>query len=242
MWVQENKGEFEKEVFGPPIVTCSIKDPRYTAAVESLLGKNDVLALTAQSPNDFRKLQNQVLGASGLGLMDVTIRSVSQTLAQVNRSIRVQDELQQCGLDGSALDFIDGPEPVLAMLCTSKNISAAGVALRDISEEQHQMLVNSSCSSWVAGRSFNKVTKRAEYGPGATSTLTNIVKDPKWWTNAPIDTSARREIEAKIIDLTQHQQELGEQARPLQNTMKEAQAKLIEIKEEIVGPLRYILQ
>lgn len=237
-WVQENQGEFEKEVYGPPLIACSVKDPRYTAAVEAFLGKNDVLTLTAQTPNDFRKLQRHILGT--MKLADVTIRSVSQSLDEVNRSPLSPDELKQCGLEGWALDFIDGPEPLLAMLCSSKKLSAAAVSLQDISEEQHHKLVNSACSSWVAGRYFNRVTRRAEYGPGATSTMTNIVKDPKWWTNAPIDTSARREIEMKITNLKQQLSELGGEAIPLKASITAALPRSREIKDEIVSNFHLI--
>jgi hypothetical protein len=31
-WLLENQSKFEKEVFGPPIVTCSITDPKYADA------------------------------------------------------------------------------------------------------------------------------------------------------------------------------------------------------------------
>lgn len=235
-WIQEHQDEFEKEVYGPPCVTCSIKDSRYTAAVEALLAKNDFLAITAQTRNDFKKLQDQLFGAGGMRLTSVTLRSVSQSLDQIkqqNKSL-TRDRLGQYGLDGCALDFVDGPEPVLAMLCNSKRLTNAGVSLQDITEGQYNLLVDSDCSSWVSGRSFNKVVKRSEYGAGATSTTTNTIQEPVFWTNAPVDTSARREIEAKITDLQGQLQELAKQAEPMKASINTIKEDIKTIRSEIV--------
>src|ERR1700729_1006965 len=45
-WIQENQGLFEQEVYGPPLISCSIRDGRYTAAIESLMSRSEVLAIT----------------------------------------------------------------------------------------------------------------------------------------------------------------------------------------------------
>jgi hypothetical protein len=214
-WVQDNQGEFEKEIYGPPVITCSIKDSRYTTVVEALLGKQDFFCLTAQTPADAKKLQNHVLGTMRLG--DVAVRTVSQTLSELNQPTLSPQELKQFGLEGWALQFIDGPEPVLAMLCGSKRIHASAVSLQEITEDQHRMLTNSRCTSWVAGKSSNKVSRRAEYGSGASSTITNTVRPAKYWTDAPVDTSARREIEARISTLKQTFDELADQRNPIKD-------------------------
>jgi len=202
-WIQEHQDEFEQEVYGPALVTCSIKDAKYTAVVEACLGKSDLLAFTAQTSADFYNLQSKLLSKHGLGLSDVTLRQVSETLADLNHPPLSAQQTQQSGLQGWAIDYIDGPEPVLAMLCDSRKINACGITLTDISEQQHNMLVDGRVFGWATSKHWYKVNRRAEYGPQATSTTSKAVRDPQFWTDAPVDSSAKREIEAKIEILKQ---------------------------------------
>lgn len=80
-YYKSHQNEFEKEVFGPPILTCSVKDPLYADAVESLLGLNDKKALVCQTKSDYRKLVAACFGKTGMELADVTIREYSGTRA-----------------------------------------------------------------------------------------------------------------------------------------------------------------
>ena len=147
-WIQENQGEFEQEVYGPPLISCSVKDPRYTDIIESLLTKNDFMTITAQTRSDFNKLNNQLYGT--MKLADVTLRTSYDSLDSYPRSLPAH-EMDRCGLEGWALDFIDGPEPVLAMLCDSAKIHYAGVSLRDITEDQFNILVQSNVTLGLLG-------------------------------------------------------------------------------------------
>lgn len=56
--VQQHQDEFEMPVLGPPIVECSVKDPRYVDLIESLFHKGIMLSLTVQTKNDLKKLSN----------------------------------------------------------------------------------------------------------------------------------------------------------------------------------------
>lgn len=229
-WVQENQGEFEREVFGPPLVTCSIKDPRYASAVESLMRKNDVLTITAQTQNDFKKLSDELLSKQALG--DVTLRSAFDPLAvTIKHTIPIED-LQQIGLDGFALDYVDGPEPVLAMLCGASKLDVTAVSLNEINDDQYKMLVNSSCRQWVAGRYSYTINRRAEYGPQATSTATKTIKDAQFFIDRPVDMSARRGIEAKIQSLTQNFNEIKERIKPAREKRDQLIAKLKEVMKD----------
>lgn len=170
--------------------------------MEGFLNKQDLLAFTAQTQADYLKLQNHLLGKAGLNLADVSIRSINKPLAQMKAPPMSKQDMQKCGLEGWAVDYIDGPDAVLAMLCDNKRIQGCGITLRDISEEQHNMLVSSrTMSAWITGKHFYKVNRRAEYGPGATSTMSRSVNDAKFWVDTPVDTSRKLEVEAKIEEL-----------------------------------------
>lgn len=83
-YYKNHRGDFEQEVFGPPILTCSVKEPKYADAVESLLNPTDKKALVCQTKNDYRTLVSACFGNAnkgirGMELADVTIKEYSST-------------------------------------------------------------------------------------------------------------------------------------------------------------------
>jgi chromosome segregation ATPase len=233
-WIQDNQDEFQEEVYGPALISCSIKDERYTAAIESCLSRGDFLAFTAQNSADFTKLQAKLTARGGMQLGDITLRQITQNLAELNRPPLSRNEMQQHGLQGWAIDFMDGPEPVLAMLCGSSKVHACGITLADVTEQQHNMLVNNrGISGWVTGKQKYQVNRRAEYGPQATSTTTKDVVPPRYWTDAPVDSSAKRDLDSKIESLTQQVQVLKVETLPKRERIKE----IAEAKKALVSSL-----
>lgn len=222
-WIQENQSHFEHQVFGPPVVECSVKDPKYVDVIETLLQRNDLLTFTTQSKNDFKKLGEQLYGT--MRLAEINIRTSTAGLEQFQPPVSHQ-QMQQYGFEGWALDCISGPEPVLAMLSGECRLHQTAVSLRDISQEQYEALQNSPISSWVAGKSSYQITRRREYGPGATSTRVRDVKRGRIWTNQPVDLRAKRGLQMDIEGWTEEVQELKRQAN-------EGNEKLQELKQEV---------
>lgn len=225
-WLQENSIKFEKQVFGPPMLTCSMKDKRFSNHVQSLLQRDDFLCFTAQTRKDHKELTDQFFIKMKLA---VTVRTVTADLSSF-RSPIPQENLPAMGLDGYALDFVEGPEPVLAMLCSEKKLHLTGVALEDISEEQYQKINEGEVfNSFATGSTMYRITRRREYGPGATSTMSRAIRPGTYWTDGPIDMAAKNELEQR---LKQCDDEFGEMRR----TNEEFKAKgvaLNEKKEEI---------
>jgi len=237
-WIQAHPDEFEQEVYGPAMISCAIRHPKYAAAVESTLDRRAFLAITTQNANDFQKLGKILNGKKeqgGLGLGDVTIRSIERPLSELRNPPVSADEMRKCGLDGWALDFIDGPEPVLAMLCANARVNASGIALRQVTEGQHEMLVRSNCNSWVSGNTSYRVISRREYGPLATSTTTRNLANPKYWTDQPVDNLANREMRAKKDELEQEFNSLKETVRPLKEKMSSLREEYKSVEEEMVS-------
>jgi len=197
-WIQKHMDQFEMPVHGPPIVECSVKDARYVDAMEALFQKSDLLSITAQTRADFQKLSDQLY--RNMKLADINIKCQTTSLAQeMQRRPNISNQqMKQRGLDGWALDFIEGPEPVLAMLCSSANLQAVGIALQDISDAQYNLIIDSRIGSWASGRLVYKTTRRAEYGASATSTTTRPIRRAQFWTDQPLDAGARRDMEEKI--------------------------------------------
>jgi hypothetical protein len=80
-WYQQNKEKFQKEIFGPAMLTCSVKDPHHVDAVEFLISAHS-RSFVCQTRNDYMLFTKETLGNKnyrGLGLSDVTIREYSGT-------------------------------------------------------------------------------------------------------------------------------------------------------------------
>ncbi|CAG7927473.1 unnamed protein product [Penicillium olsonii] len=199
-WLLENQNKFEQEVFGPPIVTCSVTDPKFADAVESLFQKTDYLCFTAQNRNDFKTLQRELNG--NMRLHDVTFRTCSFPLDQMRPPL-TDAQLRESGFDGWARDFLSGPDPVIAMLCSEKGLHATPVGTKDVSDAVFNRLQNSSLSTWVSGRTMYQITRRKEYGPGATSTRVRDLKRAQVWTSQPVDQTLKRQYQESIDQLKQ---------------------------------------
>ena len=199
-WLQQNQDQFEKPVFGPPIVECSIKDPKYVDHIESLFQRNTMISFTVQTKSDFKKLSDQA--HDRMRLTEVNIKTMHEGLDPFRPPVSAE-QMKQYGFEGWALDYIDGPEIVLGMLCAELHIHEAGVALRDTTPQQFGFLQNSPIQSWVTSKSTYRISRRREYGPSATSTLVKNIRRANIWTDQPVDLTAKRELQENIQGWTE---------------------------------------
>ena len=199
-WVQQNQSQFEKPVFGPPIVECTIKDPKYVDYIESLFQQGVMTSFIVQNNDDFKKLSDQA--HDRMHLTEINIKAMVVGLDSFRPPVS-PEQMRRFGFEGWALDYVNGPEPVLAMLCAEVHIHEAGVALRETTNQQYELLQNSSIQSWVSGKSTHKITRRREYGPGATSTLVKPIRRAVVWTDQPVDLTAKRELQENIQGWTE---------------------------------------
>lgn len=237
-WLQDNASIFEKPVFGPAMLTCSIKDKRYSDQVQSLLQRDDFLCFTAQTKNDHKTLTNKFYQELKLA---VTVRTITADLSSFRSPISPEN-LRAMGLDGCALDFVEGPDPVLAMLCSEKRIHLTGVALKDVSEEQYQRISDGEAiNSFATGNTMYRITRRREYGPGATSTLSRTIQSGRYWKDEPLDTAAKAELEQRLEQAKREFVELKKQNEDWKEKSEALKLKTEQISEEVVsGP--FLLQ
>ncbi|KAK2829839.1 hypothetical protein FQN49_007206, partial [Arthroderma sp. PD_2] len=233
-WIKENRGRFEKHVYGPPVVECSVKDSRYASAVESLLQRNDFMAFTTQSRADFRTLQG-ILN-NELHLHDISIKTCTVSMSSMSPPVS-DGELRLLKFDGWAKDFMSGPEPVLAMLCSENRFHQTAVVLRDISDEEYRTMESSNISTWVAGKQGYQVVRRREYGPSATTTRVRQLRPAKMWTDNPVDSSStEQDLRTRITEWRSELSEIvaaGEEERKGLQRLKEQNDTLSKEKNNL---------
>ncbi|KAJ2901918.1 hypothetical protein MKZ38_001270 [Zalerion maritima] len=226
-WVKNNQDKFEKEVFGPAMLTCSLKDERYGNVVQSLMGENDFLAFTCQTRKDHKTLSDQCYRTMRL---TVAVRTCVAPLGNF-RSPTSNEELQALGLNGYAVDYLQGPEPVLAMLCSSSRLHLSGVGLTDISEAEYNRIADGrKISNFVAGSQNYRISQRREYGDRVIST-TKPVRPAKFWTDQPVDGGVKAELQKQFIELRGDAETIKTESKTLHDKGEELRATLVELQE-----------
>ncbi|KAL2758587.1 hypothetical protein ACRALDRAFT_1040546 [Sodiomyces alcalophilus JCM 7366] len=228
-WLRDNGDKFQNAVFGPPLISCSIKDKRYSDHVQALLQRDDFLCFTTQSREDHRALSNYFYKELGLS---VSIRTCLQPLSSFKGPS--PEEGRRLGFDAFAIEYLAGPEPVLAMLCGEKRLHMAGISLRDIDDEQYnRLMAEERIGTWAAGRQFYKVTRRKDLGPQAVSTMTRDIQPGRWWKD-DVDLSEKRELQRQLDEVQEHFNGLKEENRQLQqqndelNVERESKKKFLD--------------
>jgi chromosome segregation ATPase len=238
-WVQKNQNIFTEKIYGPAMLECSLPDTRYANAVESLIPKNEFLALTATNSEDWRKLQKHLI--QEMGLSDVYTRNSSHRMAHYNRPV-TEDELEGYGLDTFAIDLITGPEPILSMLCENRGLHRAAISLRNGTTDQFYKLKDSPIQHWVTGNQINTVTRRPEYGPNAVSTGVSSTRPARFWTGQAVDMDQQQCLQERVRDVELALATIDEQFESSSKSLPEINRQLKEIETAVVSAKRQDLE
>ena len=228
-WVQNHQDQFDHPVHGPPIVTCSIKDQKYTNQIESLFQRTNMLTFTTRSNEDLKKLGD--VAEKQLHIADYFVTAMVGTMANFKPPVD-GSEMSRLGFESWAIDHLSGPEPVLAMLSSNMYLHQTGITLADTSNRQFDMLQDSPIGSWVTSKSHYRITRRREYGPGATSTLVKPIRPGRVWTDQPVDLTAKRELQDNIDGWKQEIAGLRTQTEEANSRMNEYRKAVNELGEE----------
>jgi chromosome segregation ATPase len=230
-WIQEHPDEFQKPVFGPPMVTCSLKDPRMAQVIEPLLQLSDFKVITVQCQQDFTTCQRKLIQENRLS--DISIRVCSSSSLDQFRSPMPSERLHELGLDGWAIDFVEGPGTVIAMLCSEKSLHQNAVGRRDITNAQYEAIVRTGMKSFVAGENYYRLTHRAEYGEAGKSTSARQVGKPKIWTDQPVDGGLKTSIQRQLSELRDEHVQTKQLLEELSKVGQDYQASLEKLDAEI---------
>ena len=232
-WLQEHKDEFEKEVFGPPLLTCSVKDERFSDHIQAMLQKRDLVCFTAQTKADQAKLSNQFIREMGLS---VSLRTFSGSLDEFRAPVRAED----FGFDGFAIDFLEGPPLLLAQFCSSAMLHKSGVSLKDLTDAQYQKLdAQDYINSWASNRTLYKRTHRKEYGDAGKSTTSRDVPVASFWKDQPVDSAERTELHESRLRARNEIMELVDQKKTLKSEVKGVVEQQEEATTKLVWSLLY---
>lgn len=233
-WIQANQSKFKGKVYGPPIVECTIPDKRYLVQVENLIrNKSELCAITCTEEADFTFLQNQL--NSVLRLHELFVRTAKRPLADFQPP--AVEDMQSLGLEAWAVDYVKGPEPVLAMLCAEARLHITGVTSRELNQTQYDALTQTAVTSWSSAREMYSITRRKEY-TNFVSTKVVQLKSAVFYTDQAVDPEVEQNIKQRIITLSSEIEDFQKQNEQVANKVKELKAEQRALGDEIVGQIR----
>lgn len=229
-WIKENQQLFSGKVYGPALVECSLTDMRYADMVESLLQRSEFVAITCTNSADFKTLQKELYGT--MRLHDITLRTQTEPLDHPsNRPPLAQEDARRYGAQGWVIDYLTGPSPVLAMLCSEARLHATAVFPGDISDEQYNlMLSEDKLSNWVTEKSFYKIQRRREYN--AQSTTVKALGKARYWTTQPVDGAAVNERKHEISEMQEEVESLMAEQTQRSEIRRKKRTSIDQLKRE----------
>ncbi|KAL5118182.1 Structural maintenance of chromosomes protein 5 [Pleosporales sp. CAS-2024a] len=231
-WIVEHKAtlNLKGEVYGPPILECSIRDNRYADAVESQLKKGDFLAITCTHPDDQKLLSDE---RDKLRLHDIFTRTSPKARSEYHPPA-APAALHALGFEGYIGDYIEGPDAVLAMLCDNARLHSIAYASSPITDAQHDAVSSSPIRKWVSGRDIYQITTRREYGVSSTS-VTQL-RQARCFVDQPANSEEKRQLDDTLEQIKQDVAELQEKIKTCKTEivdLKQKQQDLKQARDEI---------
>ncbi|SMR52588.1 unnamed protein product [Zymoseptoria tritici ST99CH_1E4] len=229
-WIQKHRGSFSGDVFGPPMIECTVKDARLVDAVEQVIGNSELQAFTVTSLADFKMLLNQLQNV--MGLSDVSVRVSLGNMASF-RAPHSDEELHALGFECWMIDMIEGPEAVLAMLCDNRNLHQTAFGNQPVPDTMEKELERSSISAYATSSKLYNITRRREYGDGAVVTRVTAIKKATALTDAPVDQEVQRQVKRDISENKYKIEQIDEELQGLQAKVAQTERELTQVNEEI---------
>lgn len=237
-WIKNNQHRFKKAVHGPPLLTCSVKDARYATMIESLFGPKDVLRITCTDVEDWKFLQKYL--SEELHLYDFALFNSKTKLEEFQRPLN-EDQMRGLGLEGWAIDFLEGPDDVLSMLCDYARIHTTGIVWQDVNNQQFNALQDSGLSNWVTSRNTYRVTRRKEYGDAAKSTRVVAIADrAKYWASQGVDVNAEANLKRQIAELEDEISQMEDVRNNTRKHIDDIQTSIKKLEDEKVTNFAWI--
>lgn len=219
------------KVYGPPILTCSISDPKYVDAIESQMRLGDVVAITFTDKDDQQLLLRKFTHKDELGLHGVHLRTSPKPLSAFQPPVP-NAQLAQYGFEGYLRDYVTGPEPVIAMLCDNVRLNRIAYTSKSITEQQHEHAAVSPIQSWVSARETFKITTRREYGVSSTSV--NHLKKGQYFIDQPVNSDEKMQLDEQLRDLSREAKEMASNHTEAKTEVQRLTQEVEELKAQRV--------
>ncbi|KIJ94730.1 hypothetical protein K443DRAFT_683517 [Laccaria amethystina LaAM-08-1] len=213
-WLRANKNLFKAQVFEPPFMCVTVKDKRYSNAVEACFSAGQMKTFVAQSQEDCDTLNHHINDSGALGRkarITTWFRARQDDMLvppPMNR-----EELAGLHFDGYALDYIDYPEGLQWFLKRELNLHRTAIALNSNAIDVNRTMEvvarpgpnHPGGANFINGTTMNIVT-RSRYGRKAVGNMTRDVHPARNFVIPTIDPETKRKYDEIMAAALQEKQ------------------------------------
>lgn len=207
--------DLRNEIFQPPILTISTAQPRYSDYLENLVPFQTSLSITAISKAAYDKCSPEFIEKRNV---NPSFRYLSNRPMQGGMS---QEQLQQLGFDGYLKDFIQGPQPVVQMLCEIAFIHDVPVAIDPLNDRQIETLRQPYNGKLLFKKFFSGDTlytlSQSQYGSRQITMRSSQVKRAVLYTDGGVSESMKRNYQEQIKNASNLIEKSEEQIRSIRD-------------------------
>ncbi|KAJ1981450.1 Structural maintenance of chromosomes protein 5 [Dimargaris xerosporica] len=233
-WLRDNRDKFREQVFEPVCLEINVSNPAYCGAIETLLPASSMKAFVCQTEEDYRTFTREV--NDGLRLKVNAVMFGNKTLDDYPPPVPMA-QLQTMGFTQYALDFVDGPAPVLVALCELDRLHATPISRGDVDNEtvdNSQLL-----RQYIACNTLYTI-QRSRYGRRLPFVQANPLKQSRFLRQSS-NVERKAELERNIENLRQQLSSNEYQVRELkqaENDLRDQDHSLRRTKDQLVQQKR----
>ncbi|KIK65311.1 hypothetical protein GYMLUDRAFT_38753 [Collybiopsis luxurians FD-317 M1] len=230
LWLRANKSKFKMAIIEPALMTLTVPDRRYQAAVENMMGAGRMKTFVAQCQEDYDLFNELVNDKGALGRKAWISSYYRDPSARVADPPMSPAEMQQLGFDGYLSDFVNCPEPMLRFLMNDMALHRIAVAHSSKGVDVNaatQAVARVGGAAFIIGTVVNTVSRSA-YGKRAISNNTRELKPVKLLVSPTVDADAKRAV---VSEITQLKVEVGAHDEEIERSKQEGRKIEEEAKE-----------
>lgn len=199
MWLRQNASRFHQKVYEPVLMELSVKETKYTAAVESCIPWPSQKTFICETRDDYDLLTRILLDEKGLRLNVIELEG-TRSLHEFRKPTEEQ-ELHAYGFEKYLIDCVDGPEAILQYLCSNQNFHAIPVTTNEKAVNAEVVEKSGKFQRFIAGLTSSTIVY-SNYGSRLPQTTTRTIKQARSFVNS-VDQTLRKRLEIRS-------QEIGE--------------------------------
>ncbi|KAJ6604030.1 hypothetical protein B0H10DRAFT_2229461 [Mycena sp. CBHHK59/15] len=223
-WLRANKERFRMQVFEPPIISASVPNPAFAAAVESCFNQNTLKMFVCQCKEDYDLLNNSINDNPGLGRgAHVPTWFRPGTERDLMPPPLSRDEMKALGFDGYALEYIDCPEGLKWYFQRELNMHRTAISRKGVTDLRRAIdmvgrpLPNgrSANANFVDQSTLHQV-QRSRYGKREVMASTQNVNPARnFGGKTQVDPADKRRIDENLAKCKQEAAMVEEEEREM---------------------------
>ncbi|KAJ2450766.1 Structural maintenance of chromosomes protein 5 [Coemansia sp. RSA 2336] len=245
-WLEKNRDMFSQHVFAPACLEATVSDSAMASIIDTVMTASSLKMFVTQCEEDYHIFTREVNDKLKLRVDVVYYR---QSLSSFKPPMPCS-ELKSLGFDGYALDFIEGPAPVLAAICSRDNVHQIPVAKGRVDNDRVE---SSQLFKEYIAEGTRFTISRGRYGSKSATVMTSRVKTKSRLLSSEGDTEEvqatrdrlRKEIdvirdrlnenEGKMKKLSMQEQKVRDKHRSIESREEELRTERQRISKELAS-------